>query len=133
MKISEMTNDQAAEALIRLSVPFGNICEDEQAVKIIDEYMVMKNLPVIKIIGKMLPQITSYLLKAHKTDLYEIVGALTFKPKTAVAKMNFFETINVLKDSYDEVLQGFFTSSVQSMKDTAEKQSVSSSSTDITD
>lgn len=133
MKISEMTNDQAADALIRLSVPFGNICEDEEAVKMIDEYMVMKNLPVIKIIGKMLPQISGYLLKTHKADLYEIVGALTFKTKTAVAKMNFFDTIKVLKDSYDEVLQGFFTSSVQQMKDIAEKPSASSSSTDTTD
>ena len=133
MKISEMTNDQAADALIRLSVPFGNICEDEEAIKIIDEYNGMRKLPLVKAIGKLMPQISSYLLKAHKNDLYEIVGALTFQTKAAVAKMNFFDTIKVLKDSYDEVLQSFFTSSVQQMKDTAEKSSATLSSTDITD
>ena len=28
MKISEMTNDQAVDALIRLTVPVSNICDD---------------------------------------------------------------------------------------------------------
>ena len=132
MKISEMTNDQAAEALIRLAVPFGNICEDDEAIKLIDGYKDMSNKPFIQTVGKLLPQITSYLLKVHKKDLYEIVGALTFKTAAAVAKMNFVETVKIVKDSYDEVLLSFFTSSVTQMKDTAEKQSATLSSTDST-
>lgn len=125
MKISEMTNDQAATALIRLAVPFGNLCEDEEAVKIIDAYNTMSKTkqPVIKTIGKMIPQVAGYLLKAHKDDLYEIIGALTFSTKAAVSKMNFFSTIKVLQDSYDEVLQGFFTSSAEQIKNSAEESS----------
>ena len=133
MKISEMTNDQATEALIRLAVPFGNICEDEEAVKMIDQYTKLKRQPLIQVIGKLLPQVSAYLLKTHKNDLYEIVGALTFKPRTAVAKMNFFDTIKVFKDSYDEVLQGFFTSSVQQMSEIAAERSQTSSNTATTD
>lgn len=121
MKISEMTNDQAAEALIRLSVPFGNICDDEEAIKIIDEYKGMGDIPLISSIGKLMPNIAAYMFKTHKRDLYEIVGALTQKKAEAVAKMNFFETIKILKGSYDEVLQGFFTSSVKQMIETAGK------------
>ena len=120
MKISEMTNDQATEALIRLAVPFGNICDDEKMVAMIDDFNKMKNTPVVQTIGKMIPQVATYALKEHKNDLYEIVGALTMKTVAQVAKMNFFDTIKVLKDSYDEVLHGFFTSSVEQIKKTAD-------------
>lgn len=116
MKISEMTNDQAADAMIRLAVPFGNICEDEEAVKLIDEYKGMGNMPVIQTIGKLLPKIMGYMLKSHKNDLYEIVGALTFQNADKVAKMNFVETIKIVRDSYDEVLASFFPSSVTQTK-----------------
>lgn len=112
MKISEMTNDQAAEAMIRLAVPFGNICEDEEALKLIDEYKGLSKIPVIQTIGRMLPKIAGYLLKTHKDDLYEIIGALTFQTAEKVAKMNFAETIKVMRESYDEVLVSFFPSSV---------------------
>ena len=121
MKISEMTNDQAADAMIRLAVPFGNICEDEEAVKLIDEYKGMSKMPLIQTIGKMLPKFVAYMLKSHKEDLYEIVGALTFKTADKVAKMNFVETIKVVKDSYDEVLASFFPSSVAQMKSNESK------------
>ena len=133
MKITEMTNDQAADALIRMAVPFENICNDEEAIKIIDEYNGMKDVPVIKTIGNMLPKLIMYVAKAHRDDLYEIVGALTMKPKAAVAKMNFFETIRVVRESWDEVASGFFTSSVKRMKESAGKSSAPSSGTDTTD
>lgn len=116
MKISEMTNDQAAEAMIRLAAPFGNICEDEEALKLIDEYKNMSKMPVIQTIGKLLPKLAGYLLKTHKYDLYEIVGALTFNTAEKVAKMNFVQTVNLMRDSYDEVLASFFPSSVQQTK-----------------
>lgn len=133
MKISEMTNEQAAEALIRLSVPFGNICDDEEALKLIDQYNKMRKIPMIQMIGKILPQLTGYLLKTHKEDLYEIVGALTMQKASAIAKMNFFETIKIIKGSYDEVLRDFFTSSAQQVIDTAESLPLSSANTDTTE
>lgn len=116
MKISEMTNDQAAETMIRLAAPFGNICEDEEALKLIDEYKGLSKQPLIRTIGMMLPKIAAYMLKTHKDDLYEIIGALTFKSIEEVAQMNFAETIKAMKDSYDEVLTSFFQSSVTQMK-----------------
>lgn len=122
MKISEMNNEQAADALIRLSEPFGNICEDEETVKLFDMFNEMGDKPFIQTFGKMIPQIVGLLLKTHKDDLYEIVGALTFKSRAEVAKMNFVETIKTVRESYDEVLHGFFTSSAEQMKKGEEKQ-----------
>lgn len=116
MKISEMNNDQAAEAMIRLAVPFGNICEDEEAIKLIDEYKNMGDMPVIQTIGRLLPKFVKYMLKSHKNDLYEIVGALTFNTVEKVAKMNFAETIKAVRESYDEVLVSFFPQSVAQTK-----------------
>ena len=125
MKISEMSNDRAADTLIRLSVPFGNICDDEKIVAMIDKYTKAKNDPFIRTVGRILPEIIAYAFKEHKTDLYEIVGALAGEKTEEVGKMNFMETVKIIKDSYDEVLHGFFTSSVSQISDTAEKQSAS--------
>lgn len=116
MKISEMTNDQAAEAMIRLAVPFGNICEDDEALQLIDEYKSHVDTPFIQTIGKMLPRLAGYMFKTHKADLYEIIGALTFQTAEKVAKMNFAETIKIVRESYDEVLVSFFPSSAMQMK-----------------
>lgn len=113
MKISEMTNDQAADALIRISEPFGVLCEDEALLEMINDYNAGQDKPFIQTIGKLIPKLVAYLLKSHKGDLYEIVGALTFKTKAEVAGMNFVETVNAVKDSYDEVLKSFFTSSIK--------------------
>lgn len=118
MKISEMTNDQATECLIRISAPFGAICEDDEILTVLDEYNKMKNQPFIKAVGKLIPKLVACALVKHKEDLYEIVGALTFKPIEAVAKDNFVQTVKVFRDSYDEVLKDFFTSSVEQAKKT---------------
>lgn len=123
MKISEMNNEQATEAMIRLSVPFGNLCNDEKIVDMIKRYQNMGNVPTIQTIGRVLPEITMFAFKEHKDDLYEIVGALTQQTKEKVAKMNFVKTINVLKESYDDVLKDFFTSSKKQMEQTAEESS----------
>lgn len=123
MKISEMNNEQATEAMIRLSVPFGNLCDDEKIVDMIKRYKKMGDVPAIQTIGRILPEVAMFAFKEHKDDLYEIVGALTQQTKEKVAKMNFVKTINVLKESYDDVLKDFFTSSKKRMEQTAEESS----------
>ena len=113
MKLSEMTNDQAAEALIELSIPVGNICDSEDFTAIVDEYKEIKDIPVIQAIGRMLPKILALLLRTHKKDVYQIIGILNNCPAGKVAKMNFGETVRLVRSSYDEVLHGFFTSTMQ--------------------
>lgn len=122
MKISEMTNDQATEAMIRLASALSNICDDEDMVAIIEKYTKDKDsTPFIQLIGRVLPDVAGYALKKHKGDFYEIIGALTDSTSAEVGKMNFRETIKVLRESWDEVLSGFFTSSVKQITEIAEK------------
>lgn len=111
MKLSEMTNDQAIDTMVRLSVPLGNICDDEQIADMINRYQSIENIPMINVIGKFLPEIVGCAFKKHKDDALEIVGALTFQTKEKAGKMKFIETLKVLKEAIsDEDLRDFFTS-----------------------
>lgn len=121
MKISEMTNDQATEAMVRLSAAFGFICEDEEILSVIDDLQNLGSMPLVKAIPKVLPKFCSLAFRKHKDSLYEIIGALCQKSKKDVGKMNFKETISLVKESYDDILRDFFTSSVPSQKKNEEE------------
>lgn len=113
MKISEMTNDQAAECMIRLAVPFGHLCDDDGITEIIKKYNEMKNVENIRAVGRILPEVMAYALKTHKEDVFDIVGALIGKTPEEVSKMNFAATLKAVRDSYDEVFRDFFISSIK--------------------
>ena len=116
MKISEMTNDQATDALIRIATPLSNICDDEEMLRILDDLKSLGDMNLLTAVGKLLPKIVTYGLKKHKTDVYEIIGALQMMPTTKVGSMNFAETIQAVRDSYDDVLASFFTESALRIK-----------------
>jgi len=120
MKISEMTNDQASEAMLRLSTPFANICDDDEMKAIFEEIdsMGKNGVSVIKAVGKVIPKFLTFGLKAHKQDIYEIVAALQLIPVGQIGKMNFVQTIKTVRESYDDVLASFFPhSDTQTQRD----------------
>jgi len=121
VKISEMTNDQATDALIRISGPFESICGDDEVMNALDEISKLGNEPMIKAIGKIIPLAVNMLLKKHRRDLYEIVSALTMTPLSAVGKMNFKETVGAIQESYDDILRDFFTHTALSKKISAKR------------
>lgn len=116
MKISEMTNDQAAAALLRLSGPFSEICDDEEAVAIVEEYKARNSKPYFYAVGKMIPAIVQHLLVKHKKALYEIISVLAGVPVSKVGAMKLPETVKVVQDSWDEVAETFFPSSAKSRR-----------------
>ena len=81
---------------------------------IIDDLEKLGDMNLLTAVGKLLPKFTTLALKTHKNDLYEIIGALQMKPTEQVGGMNFTETLKAVKESYDDVLAGFFTDSVRS-------------------
>jgi len=121
MKISEMTNDQATEAMVRISAAFGFLCEDEEMVGMIDELQKLGSTPIVQAIPKVLPKFASLAFRKHKNSLYEIIGALCMKSAKEVGKMNFKQTIELVKESYDDILRDFFTSPVLSAKKSEEE------------
>ena len=113
MKISQMTNDQACDAIIRLTQPIANITDDERMEPLLKELSEGESgMNGLKLISSMLPKIVPMLLKDHKKDLYEIISVLSGKDKKEIGTMKLTETITVLKDSIDDELIGFFRSSV---------------------
>ena len=112
MKISEMNNEQAADALVKLAEPFGNICGDEEMLGLLEKMQNAKGKPVVLMIADILPTFVLYALQKHRADLYAIIGALTMKPVAEVARMNFKATVDTIRESYDDIIRDFFTSSV---------------------
>lgn len=108
MKISEMTNDQAADAMIKLAEPISRIVEDEKTTELLREMQQGDNEGGIAFFGRILPKVVPYCMKEHRDDVYAVVAALTLKPISAVGNMNFVETIKELKESIDEDFLGFF-------------------------
>lgn len=112
MKLSQMTNDQACEAMIRLAEPCSNLLKDETVMPLLDS---LKNgsegESVAQMFGRILPKFVSFAMKDHKADLYEIVGVLSETPTAKVGKMPFVQTVKVLKESIDEDFIDFFKSS----------------------
>ena len=111
MKISEMTNEQAADAMIKLAQPMSNLLEDEATIKLLEELKKPDEEGGVNYFARMLPKVVPFLMKDHKADVFAIVAALTLKPVSAVGKMNFMETIKELRDSIDEDFIAFFRSS----------------------
>lgn len=114
MKISQMTNDQACDALIRITDPVANIADDPQMEPILKglaEHEGENGLSALKAISQMLPKIVPMLLKDHKKDVYEIISVLSGKAVAEIGKMRITETIAILKESIDDDLIGFFKQS----------------------
>lgn len=113
MKLSEMSNEQATNFLIQTSQPIANIMEDDAVVALFEQVKNIKGLSLSKVIAKLLPQVVAVSLKSHKEDVFEIVGAFAEKTSKEVAKMNFLETLNILKESVDKDFLDFFNLSGQ--------------------
>lgn len=111
MKISQMTTDQAAECMVRLSQPVANIMDDDNLRPVLEQLGKGKNKPVVKLIAEMLPKLVPLAMRDHRQDMYEIVGALTEKPADEIGKMKFIWTLHELKESLDKDLIDFFKSS----------------------
>lgn len=125
MKLSEMTNDQAAEVMIRIAEPIGLICDDDEAVQMIDDYKKRYQKPLFYAVGSLIPRLIGYLMKKHKAELYEIIAAVSGKKVSEVGRMNIKETVDIVRDSYDDVMQVFFPSYANAIKRGGKKLSAS--------
>ena len=117
MKISMMTNDQAADAMIKMAKPISNLMQDEEAVKLLETIKSPReDESGIAYFARILPQLVSFGMQNHKDDVFAIVAALTMKPVSEIGKMNFISTVKELRESIDEDLIGFFKQSGEAMK-----------------
>ena len=114
MKISEMTNNEALDALLVITPCIDNIVGDEE---LLSELRHITNLKgkttgeIYAIGAKRITTLLPILLKNHRNDVYGIIGALNNMTVAEVGKFNFVETVDMVKEIFaDEVFADFFKS-----------------------
>lgn len=112
MKISQMTNDQAADALVRMTEPISNIMADKDAIPIMQRFFdESKSDNPLEGIASVLMQFVPFCLKNHRKDLFTIIAALDGRDGKDMGKFSFMATLRVLRDSMDKDLLDFFKES----------------------
>lgn len=111
MKISEMTTDQAADVLIRITVPVSNIIHDEKSNEMLLNLATSDSKKPMQWLARNLTTVSTGLLKTHRHDMYEIVSALTGKPVNEIGKQRMLTTLQDIREAVDEELISFFDSS----------------------
>lgn len=111
MTISQMSNDQATEAMVKISSALGPICEDKDVMALMNDLGENKHEDLMTIIPKYLPRFAMLAFQRHKGDLYEIISAISGVDSKEVGKMNFKETIGVISENWED-LRTFFPSTV---------------------
>lgn len=111
MKISEMNNEQAMDAMVRISGVLSFILEDKEVKDLVTDLGAEQGsgLPLFDVATKYLRRIVTVAAQRHRESLYEIVGALEQKEAKEVAKMNFLRTYKVIQENWSE-LKSFFPS-----------------------
>lgn len=127
MKLSEMTNEQAAETMILLAEPIERLCDDEEAVKLIEKIIVetkgKSKTPTYYVVWRIIPRLLAFFMKEHKQDIYEIISAFSGVRAADIGNMNFAETVKLVQNSYDDMLVTFFTSSAKAVSGGGAKSS----------
>ena len=121
MKFIEMNNEQVADALIRISDPLENLCNDPKLDELIEKYKASKEEPLMKTVGAVVPLFIALAIKDHKADLYEIISVIIGKPVKVIERMNILDTIKEVRESWNEVLTGFFQSTMPQTSKAEEK------------
>lgn len=109
MKISQMTTDQAADVIIKITEPAASIMHDDAVVKKLGEMANGSDKPFEFIADNLLP-VLSVLLENHRCEVYAVFAALTGKTAEEFAKQPITQTIRDFKESFDSELVDFFGS-----------------------
>lgn len=114
MRISEMTNDEALDALLIITPCVDNILGDEELLENLRQITALKGKTIGEIYAIGAKRITSLLpilLKSHREDVYGVIGAVNGMTVSEVAKCKLVDTIEMVKEIVnDEVLADFFKS-----------------------
>lgn len=116
MKLSEMTTDQAADALVRLVEPAAEIVNDEKVFKVIQGAGKIAKATWQVQLAYILREVAPVLLKDHRNALYEVLSIMTGKEVAAISKQPITATIEDIRNSVDAELLRFFTPSEEQAK-----------------
>jgi hypothetical protein len=116
MRISEMSTDRAADALITIAQPAGNIVKDPEIIAGLEALGAQNGGTMAAMLGEGLLPVLQLVLKNHRQDVYCIIAALTEKTVQEVAKQSILRTVADIRESWDADLASFFQSARPSSK-----------------
>lgn len=111
MKLSEMTTDRAADALVRIADPAAEIVNDENVWKVIEKMGKMKNPNLRQQIAFIVREVAPVLLRDHRDALYTVLSIMTGKTVVEIGAQPIKTTISDINASVDGELLSFFTPS----------------------
>ena len=115
MKLSEMTNDQFCDVLLRAAGSFSSITEDPDCAPLVEGFNKISKgeMELSDAVKDFLPKVIVFGLahNKHRADVYEIIGALLDVPTEQVRTMNPLVTIKAVRENWDETISSFFPSS----------------------
>lgn len=118
MKLSELSTDQALDALCEMAPFVDNIANDEDVVSTIGKVMESgKDLngygQVMLLMGR-IGEVMPLLLKTHRPDVYGILSIMNERDTADIAAQKFTETVRQVKELFqDKDFMVFFRSSTK--------------------
>ena len=114
MKLSELTTDQAADVLCRLTPYIANITGDKELLAELGKKFDSKGKSVAELYvfaAKKYAVLTPILLKTHKTDVFGVLAVLNETTPDDVGKQNVLATMLQIREAFkDKELLDFFKS-----------------------
>lgn len=119
MKLSQMTVEQAAQTIIKISDPMERMMSDINLENHFKEFsnLYRENVTVIRLTGYMLGRFLPALLKEHKEDVYLVVSAMTGKPIEEVREEKLTVFIRDCLDFVDKDFVDFFRYTTPAVKE----------------
>lgn len=118
MKLSDLSTDQALDALCEMTPYISNIVSDEAVVNAVGR-MIDNNQP-LNLIGKSLliadrmTEVVPLLIKAHRPDVYGVLSVVNGKSVKQIAAQPLLDTMKQAVELFqDEELLAFFKSFAQ--------------------
>lgn len=105
MKLSQLTTDNALDALCRLTPYLSNITTDQEFVEEIGKIVDGKGLSLFGQYTMMMERITvvlPILLQKHRPDVYGVLSVLNDKTEEEIAAQTVMETMGQLRELFQD-------------------------------
>ena len=115
MKLSEMTTNQAADALVRIAEPAAEMINDEKVFEAVKKggKLYTKHAAMKDVAAYVMRDIVPLLLKDHRAALYTVLSIMTGKTVKQIGTQLVTETYADIKNSVDKDLLSFFSFSTE--------------------
>lgn len=111
MKLSQLTTDQLAHVLLRLTPPLCRILRDERTLAVLDEltFTGLDAQPPLFSASRLWEKLLPLLLDTHAEDFYQALSVLTEKTPEVLRRQSGLTTIQDLISIWDGQLASFFS------------------------